>query len=186
MSPTVSRLLLSLAVVVALPFFYVEGLVLLNERTTLRFVPALLITTLATGTILILSWFAIWRQTVRWTKRRIVVTLWTSAATVLVALAFGALNEMLLGGRDEALSIILAGILWAALWIGAMARVWCPSGSERADQTAVHGGRELRCPKCDYDMHGLHEARCPECGTQYTIDGLVDAAIEQRNPLDSD
>lgn len=186
MSPTVSRLLLSLAVVIALPFVYMDVFLLLGELNLLGMISALLCATASSGALLVLALFLIWRRAVRWTKRRIIATLWVSLATVLTAVLVAALNIVALPWHGPEFGILLGGLCWAALWVGGMAKVWCTTDRERAERASLPGGRELRCPKCGYNMHGLHEARCPECGSHYTLDGLLDATIEQRSPLESD
>ncbi len=39
---------------------------------------------------------------------------------------------------------------------------------------------ELTCPRCEYALNGLHVATCPECGQRYTIDELVNNAMERQ------
>jgi hypothetical protein len=44
--------------------------------------------------------------------------------------------------------------------------------------------RELRCPRCEYDVRMLPKPRCPECGLEFAwTDILAAAELRQRTPL---
>lgn len=183
MSLTLSRALLAMAVLVGTPFVYAQVFMLLEDSPGVSAEAALLWADVLAALLLALAWIAIWARTVRWTTARVVRTGLATVLSVLAALLVYALNAAVTG-YDEP-GIILAGVCWAALWIGATAIIWRESAQERAMRTGAPDGMVLGCPRCGYNLRGLHEARCPECGTQYTLDALFATLIEKREGLDA-
>lgn len=178
MPPNVTRLLLSMALLIAAPFVFVWVLIAADSLPSLGPPAEFYCATCTTAVVFAGVWLMIWRRAVRWTTRRIV---WTAGITFgsagVVALAVFVHNALINHDRDA--WAVLGGLCWGALWVGMTALVWRESPAERAERTELGAPALLDCPKCGYSLRGLHEARCPECGTQYTLDGLF-ATLRER------
>ncbi len=183
MSRTLARVLLSIAVVFSVAFVFGQVVVFVDWIPGLRGVGALLWAVFVAGVVLAAAWLAIWHPLVRWTRRRIFWTLVATFVSVLLAFGVFALNGM--ASHDAEAAVVLAGLCWTTLWLGATTLIWRETGVEAVKRAAQRFAGEIRCPKCGYNMRGLHEARCPECGTQYTLDELVGSVLPEPPRLDA-
>lgn len=181
MSQTAVRILLSLAIVVAVPCLYMISFTVLERAPGLSDEEALLWSNVVAALLVVLGWIRVWRGSVRWTAARGFRTAVAVPATAAVAATLGLGSAVLL--RYDEIGIIVGGGLWLALWIAAIALIWRETPGERAGRLRLPGDVALACPKCGYDLRGLHEARCPECGTQYTLDGLLALLLARRDEL---
>lgn len=141
---------------------------------------ALIWSSLFTGTLVFFYWLGVWRETVRWTSRRRLLTIIAVPAAIGLPLGAMTLLDMALPSRPE-LHILAAGLTAIPLWLILTLLIWKETPAERAERVQASAGKALFCPKCNYNMTGLYEARCPECGERFTLDQLM--AAQQRNRL---
>jgi hypothetical protein len=110
----------------------------------------------------------IWCPVVQWTRRKVLRTVYTSVAlVVLVALAgyVGALSDP----GVAAFGMLTAGLISGGIAIGLLNWIWWTPPHLRAEIESVP------CPECGYDLRAQQECRCPECGEQYTLSQLLRA-----------
>lgn len=185
MAPTVTRLLLSFCLVVATPVVYVLGVIVLDSQLRLyRNFGVLTTWTLLSLAAFGLLWTLIWRQEVRWTRRRRIATQLAVVACVLLGVLVCVIFVTILGYRNRISEeiVMLGGMCAATAWLGATAWAWRETPEERRGRlAAATGNRELPCPQCGYNLTGLREARCPECGASYTLESLIAAVTEQKS-----
>jgi uncharacterized paraquat-inducible protein A len=113
-------------------------------------------------------WTLLWRKSVRWTPKRILVPI----AAALVGIGVETLAEFI-ESYDREAHLILLAILVPALWLIATVYYWRETPAERASRFTASGRSNVACPTCGYNLTGLSEARCPECGAKFTLDELL-------------
>ncbi len=174
-----SRVVLALSVLVAVPLVYAEAVVISGRVLQTSGEGDLLFGTLVGAAFLVTAWVAVWQSSVKWTRHRVVATIITVGAAMIPAAAVYALHVATSSLPDE-VGLVLAGVCWAAVWLGGTAFIWRETRAERVARLGRRVGPDLPCPKCGYNLRGLREARCPECGTQYTLDELLAALAAPR------
>ncbi len=181
MPPMLSKTLMALVLLLCVtPCVYVLAVLVWDQFYTYRMMTrGFLVSNLITGAVLYVLWILLWRREVRWTLARRVRTLACLAvAAIPAALVYGACALL----SEPEVGMLLAGLTWAAGWLGATTIIWRETPLERAQRSKGSGEFTVRCPSCEYEMTGLHEARCPECGTSYTLDQLLGAQVKE-DPL---
>jgi len=129
----------------------------------------------------IVYWPAVWRRTVRWTRRRVIWTILLIPASVGVAGTLSVGIDSTLGYRPGGpLFWFLAGLLIPTFWLFGTTLLWRDTREEQALRGQGISGVDVACPKCGYSMKGLYESRCPECGARFTLDQLVAGQGEGR------
>ena len=181
MSPVVTRVILAMALLVATPAVYLLAFAITYEIRGNGNDLALFAADILAGALFAGGWFTIWWHVVHWTRRRVAWTIIVTVISIILAIAIDLLVAILL---DATLGVVTAGILWWAMWVGALALVWRESTTERLAHAKTTPPVELHCPHCGYDLRGLRDARCPECGTQYTLDELLTLLTQPRSGLD--
>ena len=118
-------------------------------------------------------WVILWRDMVRWNRRRVVLT---AVATVLslaggvaVAVACLAVNRQV---PDPSAALIGGGTV-PITWVLSTVLLWRETAAERLGRLTAHGMPAIACPLCGYDLAGLTEARCPECGASFTLEQIM-------------
>ena len=183
MTATVARLILAPAVILATLTAYIPVQIIIEKLVRYDDL-SLLLADLACGAFLATAWLLVWRGEVRWTGRRIVLTV----ASVFVAaipggVVFGVIAAV--ERRPNDLGIMLVGAAWAVTWPALTALIWRETADERRQRLARLGIDAIACPTCGYNLTGLREARCPECGSQFTLDQLYAAVKGEKADLDS-
>jgi hypothetical protein len=180
MSATLSRLILSMTLIAATPLVYVLGVWIAFVGEVREQLVAFLIATFFAMGFLTGGWVLVWRGELQWTstrRRRTWGLLGAGAGVAAISCGIGYLAFPFEGG---ALGLMIGTMLWALGWLGGTAWVWRENAAERAERLKNLGVGTIACPRCGYNLTGLREARCPECGSQYTIDQLYGAMLEQR------
>ncbi len=188
MAPTVTRLILSFALLVTAPVYYVLSMILAHEVLDVAYrheevTYAVVGFTGAAG--FGLGWWGIWRGEVTWNPKRVGRTWGVFVLSFLPGALIGAAIVPLTYSKDTTPILILAPIVWLIFWLFGTALVWKESADERAARLAALGMNGLPCPNCGYNLTGMRECKCPECGAAYTLDQLFAAVDEQRRPLDA-
>jgi len=182
LAPTITRLVLSLALMVAAPVFYTIIFVTWLEATSHRDDEvALLVADVVVGLGFALGWMAIWFFEVRWTALRATLTVVVFGGSVLASVVTGLILAAVM--REEELGILFGGMLFAVFWLTGTGLAWIELPGERRRRLASVGMSEVVCPKCGYNMRGRKQTACPECGSAFTLDALFAAQIEQRGAL---
>lgn len=117
-------------------------------------------------------WVLLWRDSVNWTRGRIMLTSWAAVAALLSGGVLGFFTKAV-ASAPLAASMLVGGGLPPIVWVLATVLIWRETRGERMDRLTASGKITVRCPLCSYDLTGLSEARCPECGEQFTLDELV-------------
>jgi 4-amino-4-deoxy-L-arabinose transferase-like glycosyltransferase len=133
--------------------------------------PGLLIAGCITWALVALYWIMLWRDTVRWDRKR-------QLETVLIAIAAGVVAiflAIMLDQVERQFGDFIASVTAPMLWLVGSVIVWRERPAERIERLQSAGTKVLVCPSCGYNLTGLREVRCPECGMQMTIDQLVAA-----------
>jgi hypothetical protein len=118
-------------------------------------------------------WVLLWRGAVRWTTRRVLVTLGGTALSLLCGVAMAVLCTSLNPGIPPQPLVMLGGGMVPIAWVLMTVLVWRESAAERVARLAAAGASDIVCPMCGYRMTGLREARCPECGAAFTLEQLL-------------
>lgn len=179
MPAVVSRPVLSLAVIAAVPAVYFVAFVLFYEGMNYRsdeFV--MLLCNLITGAFLAAAWLAVWFGEIKWTPLRAGLTIGGLFGLMLVAVVVGLLTALIT--REEEIAILIAGVFWVVTWLASTALIWRETKGERAARLQKLGVSAIACPNCQYNLNGLSAAQCPECGSKFTLDQLFAAAIQSR------
>jgi hypothetical protein len=180
MTRLLSRILLAIIMFPLAAVVYICVFVLLEQELADEF--ALLWTSIVVAFFVALYWLALWRQSVRWTPYRVMVTMVSGPGCVAAGGGgVGAIIIAALPYNDEELGIFLGGIAAISLWLAVTVLLWRETPAERAERVRQAAGVVLFCPRCGYNMTGLYEGRCPECGTKYTLDQLY--AAQQREGI---
>jgi len=182
MAPTITRLVLSLALIVAAPVVYTITFVMWMELVHRHDEEmGLLMADLIVGPAFALGWLAIWFFEIRWTAMRAGLTVVAFAASAVASVVFGTMMIVLF--RGEELGFLFGGMLFVVLWLFSTALVWMELPGERRRRLASVGAAEVACPTCGYNLKGLKTTACPECGASFTIDQLFASHLERRKKL---
>lgn len=183
MAPTVTRLILSFALLVATPTVFFVSLFFFYEVANWNYRRSeqiMLVSTLIGLATMTIGWVLIWRPEVKWSSGRTTGTFVVGIGGLLLSLLIG--WAFAAASNEEELGIIIGGLVWFVLWLFGTAIVWRETKAERSQRLAAMGISALPCPSCGYNLSGLRESRCPECGAQFTLDQLFGAIDEQRRP----
>jgi peptidoglycan/LPS O-acetylase OafA/YrhL len=126
-------------------------------------------TSLVVWAFVAVYWVLLWRGTVRWTRRRIALTVGAAGGAALVGTGGGAL----LASIDDSLATFIGGVLAVLLWLVCTVRIWRETRAERVERLRARSPDAIICPACGYNLTGLRWATCPECGASYTVDELA-------------
>jgi len=174
-SPTVSRLLsrilLSLLMLPLAAVFYMLVLIWLmkvvfgyrNDEIAFGLTNAI------TAVFVSVYWILLWRGTVRWTARRVLLTVGAAGVALFVGVIVGIAAATL----DDEFGWFVGGVVWILLWLTATVLIWRETSLERRNRVQSAGVDTLACPRCGYNMTGLRESTCPECGAAFTISELL-------------
>jgi len=183
MSATISRLILSIAMIAGTCILYLIMVVVGFEVGNFRDEDLIfgLATTVSTLTMAI-GWVLIWRGEVRWSEARVLGTIGVFfGGFILAAPAAVLLWEPV----DDSFALFIVGALWLIVWLVGTPLIWRETRRERLERLQQLGVGGVTCPACGYNLTGLREAKCPECGAQYTVDQLVASTMESRGELES-
>jgi len=181
MTTLVARIVLA---VLMFPLAFCLGLVLLVSLRSSGFLSGkghFSFSLAVTAVFVILYWGLLWHRSIRWTGRRVALTLISIPACALV----GVISLVVMAGpapQDEG-ALFIGSTIAVSIWLTVTVLIWRETPSERIDRIRRATNGALFCPKCGYNMTGLHEARCPECGTRFTLDQLV--AAQKQDQLDA-
>ncbi len=127
-----------------------------------------------------LYWVALWRSVVRWTARRIALTLLATPLAIVIGAGSAAMLFFVVGRSHRAdVAFLMGGGVVPIAWVLATVLIWRETCQERIERLSATARGAIFCPICGYNMTGLHEARCPECGSRFTLDKLVAAQPER-------
>jgi hypothetical protein len=112
-------------------------------------------------------WTMLWRKSVRWTPRRIIVPLAAGIVGIVIEC-----SALFIEYSDRQANLILLAILIPSLWLATTVYFWRETPAQRARRISESGRDNVACPTCGYNLTGLNEARCPECGAKFTLDEL--------------
>jgi hypothetical protein len=171
MSKLIVRLLLSIFLIpLALIVFIVLAVSAENHFRGIRSL-GVLVAGCVTWAVVALYWIMLWRDSVRWDRKR-------QQETIMVAVAAGVISvflAILLDQVDRGLGDFIGCVTAPLLWLVGCVLVWKERPTERIQRLQSGGTKVLVCPSCGYNLTGLREVRCPECGLQMTLDELVAA-----------
>lgn len=175
MSPTVSRLVLSLCIIGFLPIMYFTTFFVLIESSGNWSDDELylLLSDVLCMLFLIVSWTVIWFGEIQWNTFRIVASIAVAGGGSIAGLIIGALCGAIT--NEEEIGILIGGAFAAVFWIFGTAIAWRETKSERAARLQHLGINAVACPNCGYNLTGLSQSNCPECGSSYTLDQLFAA-----------
>ena len=191
MAPTVTRLILSFALIVATPTLFFLLLFIgyqvfddlidrfFNYDEELFFIPISFMSVGFFG----FGWWLIWRGEVTWTAKRKLKTWCVLGASMGLSALAAVLIAAVFRHDGEIIGSMLGGLVWIVLWLFGTAWAWRETSAERAGRLAAMGVEALPCPSCGYNLSGLRESKCPECGSAFTLDQLYAAVDEQRRPM---
>ena len=182
MSATIVRLILSTVLMIAMPALYMTIALFFKFSIGLRIddMTMFLIANFLCGAFLVVAWLLIWRSEVRWTPRRINLTVMSLFAALVPAAVMGSILEASIPLSDGEAGVIFAAMIWALTWIPMTVFCWRETKAERADRLRMMGINAIACPTCGYNLTGLREASCPECGSRFTLDQIV-ASLSDRD-----
>jgi uncharacterized paraquat-inducible protein A len=149
---------------------------------------------IATVTVLILAyayWLTIWFGAVRWTARRRKRTGLAMLCSLLTGVAFVVFYICTTSTYMTTQALWYSPSIFQecqapaiAVWLLGTTLVWRETAEERGQRMMEAVPAKMRlmgmvhCPNCTYNMTGLSAARCPECGTEYTLEALLAANLE--------
>ncbi len=183
MSATLSRLILSMAVIASAPLVWVVAAIWLDRYASDS--TAFLAADVVGAAYLFGTWTLVWAGHVDWTNHRRLMTVAAAGGSLIAGAVVYGFTRVVLDtyGADE-VGLILGGMACGAVWLALTAIAWRETAAERAARLRRMGVGAVACPTCGYNLTGLSEARCPECGSRFTIDQLVAAAIDTRDQRD--
>jgi dolichyl-phosphate-mannose--protein O-mannosyl transferase len=124
---------------------------------------------LAVFLFVIAYWSLLWFRSIRWSSRRIWVTL--AAAPLAWGICLGVVTVLNPTRVWEA--PWLFGAFPQLLWLITTVWIWRETPAERSERLRAKKIGAISCPSCGYNLTGLMGTRCPECGTQYPLDELI-------------
>ena len=127
------------------------------------------LTDLVTAVFVAGYWTLLWRKSVKWTSRRIKLTLLAAVLAILIGICLGAMLAIL----EDSFGVFVGGITTILLWLTFTVFIWRESKQERASRISVSNLQVVVCPDCGYNLTGLRQTTCPECGSSYTINELL-------------
>ena len=122
-------------------------------------------------------WVLLWRGVVRWTRRRVGMTLLATLGAMLCGAFVGGMAVVLNRQMPPPIGILFGGGIVPIVWTVATVLLWRETPGERVERLTAAGSPAVACPLCGYSLVGLRECRCPECGTSYTIEQLLVSSI---------
>ncbi len=183
MSQLLSRLILAFTAVVAAPVMNIILAFFLGSQSQLSELASIAVAELTTAFLFVLAWILVWKKQVVWSSHRKTMTVLSVLWSLAIAGGVGAI--IVASGSFDAkiVGCILGGMVWFVVWIASTALVWRETHTERQARLAGMSADAVCCLNCGYNMTGLCEARCPECGSQFTLNQLLGAAVENRSEL---
>ncbi|MHC4126605.1 MAG: hypothetical protein ACYSWT_01045 [Planctomycetota bacterium] len=127
------------------------------------------VTTIVVWAFIACYWTLLWRRTVRWTPRRIGLTLTAAVAGAGV----GAVSGALVGLVEDSLGAFIGGVTTILFWLLGTVLIWRETTAERIERLRARSPDAMVCPACGYNLTGLRQTTCPECGASYTLDELA-------------
>ena len=171
MSRLLARIMLALLMLPVAATVYTVMIVLLMEAIFLNTndLAAFMATDLITAAFVGIYWTMLWRRTVRWSIRRITLTVTSVIGATVISAGIGAIVSFV----DDSFAAFVGGVSAILLWLTATVFIWRETTDERAVRLRSAGTEAIVCPSCGYNLTGLRQTACPECGAIYTIDELV-------------
>ena len=170
MSRLLARIMLALLMLPLAAAVYTFCIVMLMEITRFRREEiAFLAADLVTALFVAAYWTLLWRATVRWSARRVLLTVIAAFAALAVGAVLGGVASMF----EDSFGLFIGGVFAILLWLVATVFVWRETAGERSRRVRGAGAEAIVCPQCGYNMTGLELAACPECGARFTVDELV-------------
>ena len=126
----------------------------------------------ATGFLFLAGyWLLLWGWSVRWTGRRIGLTI----AAGLGAIIVGIIVTLSCGSVMKAIepATLVGTVTTSLLWLAGTILIWSETSAERLERLRAANEQTIVCPNCGYNLTGLTGTRCPECGAQYTMNELL-------------
>ncbi|MCH8824215.1 MAG: hypothetical protein IH984_12005 [Planctomycetes bacterium] len=114
-------------------------------------------------------WTLIWRKPVRWTQKRIKLTLLAAVLAIIIAVCIGSMMSFV----DDTFGAFIGGATAILLWLMFTVFIWRESKEERAARISISELQVVVCPDCGYNLTGLRQTTYPECGSSYTINELL-------------
>jgi hypothetical protein len=127
-------------------------------------------------------WVLLWRGVVRWTRRRVGLTLLATLGSIGCGVFVGVMCVALNGQMPPPIGILFGGGVVPIVWTVATVVLWRETPAERVARLTAGGAPPAACPLCGYSLVGLRECRCPECGATFTIDQLLAANVPAAVP----
>ncbi|MCZ6816087.1 MAG: hypothetical protein O7F76_05225 [Planctomycetota bacterium] len=183
MSNLLSRLLLSLILLVGAPVVYCVSYFVLDGSLIRTDELSLLASNGVTSLFIVVAWILIWRRQVVWTAGRRQMTIVAGLLALIPALLVNLIISATSRFVDE-VAIVIGGLCWCSVWLALTVFIWRETALERAKRLGEVSESAIACPNCGYNMTGLRQARCPECGTQYTLDELFGMLRERAADLE--
>ncbi len=183
MSRLLARIMLALLMLPLAATVYAVVIVVLMEGIFgySNDLAAFMVTNLITAAFVGIYWTMLWRRTVRWSTRRITLTISSVIGATVISAGIGASVSFV----DDSFAAFVAGVSAMLLWLTATVFIWRETTDERAMRLRSAGTEAIVCPSCGYNLTGLRQTACPECGASYTIDELV-ASQPSREPAEID
>ena len=85
---------------------------------------------------------------------------------------------------DPSFGVFISGVIVILLWLTATIFIWRETPAERLKRLRSVGISGVACPACGYNMAGLQATTCPECGARFSLDQIVGATLEARQPVE--
>lgn len=131
---------------------------------------------LATTTIVVIAWTAIWRRQLPNNARVIIASVALAVAYIGLSTAAAPLLDYDDEPRWYFIMWVAAPLMLSGLWFALTGLLWS-RGSAPEIVGPIDVSTALRCTSCGYSLIGLSEARCPECGRKQTLDELFSEII---------
>ncbi len=171
MSRLLARIMLALLMLPLATIVYMVVIITLHEMRIFRRsdVTAFIITDMVAAAFVAGYWTLIWRKSVRWSPKRIRLTLIAAALAMIIGFGSGAIMSFV----DDTFGAFIGGVIAILLWLMFTVLIWRESKEERAARISVSDIPAVVCPDCGYNLTGLRQTTCPECGSSYTINELL-------------
>ncbi|MEE9128470.1 MAG: hypothetical protein V3T84_00495 [Phycisphaerales bacterium] len=183
MSRLLARIMLALLMLPLAATVYAVVIVVLMEGIFgySNDLAAFMVTNLITAAFVGIYWTMLWHRTVRWSTRRITLTITSVIGASVISAGIGASVSFV----DDSFAAFVGGVSAILLWLTATVFIWRETTDERAKRLRSAGTEAIVCPSCGYNLTGVRQTACPECGASYTIDELV-ASQPSREPAEID